>query len=172
IAEALLEGMFPRLGVPEELHSDRGTVCFLKRFVDIQGIGVKIMDKKNIWTGKRHFRVRFRANGSAPDGFLHPPASFEIGPNRGYLFYYGQPRCRKEGHNVVDCRERICRRCEGVGHLSSECKEERRCNLCGGAGHVFKDCALRKRSFSEVVSGAAGARPGAANEDGRQREVD
>ncbi|MBN3323625.1 ZCHC3 protein, partial [Atractosteus spatula] len=125
--------------VPEE-----DIVCFLKRFVDIQGIGVKLIDRKNYWTGRRRYRVRFRADGSSPDGLLHPPASFEIGSNRGYLFYYGQPsvcrRCRKEGHHVVDCRERICRRCEGVGHLSSECKEERRCNLCGGAGHVFKDC--------------------------------
>uniref|UniRef100_W5M3X9 CCHC-type domain-containing protein n=1 Tax=Lepisosteus oculatus TaxID=7918 RepID=W5M3X9_LEPOC len=128
-------------------------VCFLKIFVDIQGIGVKVMDKRGFWTGKRRFKVRFRSNGSAPDGLLHPPATFEIGPNRGYLYYYGQPlvcrRYRKEGHNIVDCRERVCRRCEGVGHFTSECKEEIKCNLCGGEGHVFADCPLQKRLFTD-----------------------
>uniref|UniRef100_W5LVV2 CCHC-type domain-containing protein n=1 Tax=Lepisosteus oculatus TaxID=7918 RepID=W5LVV2_LEPOC len=137
--------------VPEE-----DIVCFLKRFVDIRGIGVKVIDKRGFWTGKRRFKVRFK--GSAPDGLLHPPATFEIGPNQGYLYYYGQPlvcrRCRKEGH-VVDCRELVCRRCEGVGHFTSEYKEEMKCNLCGGEGHVFKDCPLH------VVHGSAEARPGA-----------
>ncbi|MBN3313980.1 ZCHC3 protein, partial [Atractosteus spatula] len=157
--------------VPEE-----DIVRFLKRFVDIQGVGEKVIDKKKYWTGKRRYRVRFRTDVKAPDGLLHPPASFLLGSNRGYCYYYGQPavcrRCGQPGHNVVDCREVVCRNCEGVGHLAAHCTEDVRCNLCGGVGHMFRDCTQRKKSFAAVVrdAGSASRAPEAGHQGGLEEE--
>ncbi|MBN3312091.1 ZCHC3 protein, partial [Atractosteus spatula] len=148
-------------------------VCYLKRFVDIQGVGEKLMDRKGYWTGKRRYRVRLRPDGQAPDGLLHPPASFFIGANNGYCYYYGQPavcrRCGKPEHNAADCRELICRRCEGVGHSAVNCTAKPKCNLCGGEGHIFKDCEQRKKSFAEIVQGSRSA-PAARTEGHRSEE--
>uniref|UniRef100_W5NLX6 CCHC-type domain-containing protein n=1 Tax=Lepisosteus oculatus TaxID=7918 RepID=W5NLX6_LEPOC len=136
--------------VPEE-----DVVFFLKRFVDIQGFGAKVIDRKKVWTGKNRYRVRLRFDANSPDGLLHPPATFSIGSNNGYLYYYGQPsvcrRCRKPDHHAADCREKVCRKCGGMGHWMAYCTEEVRCNLCGGEGHTFKDCDKRKRNYAEVV---------------------
>ncbi|MBN3321518.1 ZCHC3 protein, partial [Atractosteus spatula] len=119
-------------------------LMFLKRFVDVQGEGVKQIDRKKYWTGNWRYRVRFRFSEQAADGLAHPPATFAIGSDRGYLFYPGQPlacrRCGQEGHMALNCETQICRRCDGIGHTSSLCTEEIKCNLCGKRGHVFREC--------------------------------
>uniref|UniRef100_W5MP33 CCHC-type domain-containing protein n=1 Tax=Lepisosteus oculatus TaxID=7918 RepID=W5MP33_LEPOC len=162
--KTLTVAMF-NLYVPEE-----DIICYLKHFVDIQGVGEKIMDKKRYWTGQRRYRVRFRADVKAPDGLLHPPASLLIGSNRGYCYYYGQPavcrRCGKPGHNVVNCHDVVCWKCEGVGHSAAHCTEDFKCNLCGGVGHMFRDCSQRKKSFAAVVQDAGSV--SRAPEDGYQ----
>ncbi|MBN3317972.1 ZCHC3 protein, partial [Atractosteus spatula] len=124
--------------------AEEDIVSFLKRFVDVQDEGVKLLDKKKYWSGKRRYRVRFRFSAQASDGLLHPPASFTIGSNNGYLFYPGQPltcrRCGQEGHIALNCTEQICRRCGGIGHVGSACTEDIKCNLCGKPGHAYREC--------------------------------
>ncbi|MBN3324692.1 ZCHC3 protein, partial [Atractosteus spatula] len=125
--------------VPESIVS-----IFLKRFVDLQGEGKKVMDEENVWTAKWRYMARFRTCLMTPGGVLHPPATFTIGPNRGYLMYPGQPktcrRCGQEGHLVVDCRTEICRRCGRTGHVAAVCHHALVCNLCGEEGHLYRNC--------------------------------
>ncbi|MBN3318780.1 ZCHC3 protein, partial [Atractosteus spatula] len=129
---------------------------FLKRFVDVQDEGVKQIDKRKYWTGNRRYRVRFRFSEQAADGLVHPPATFAIGSNRGYLFYPGQPltcrRCGQEGHMALNCEAQICRQCDGIGHISSMCTEEIKCNLCGKQGHVYRECPKKAGSYSAAIS--------------------
>ncbi|MBN3320552.1 ZCHC3 protein, partial [Atractosteus spatula] len=116
--------------VPEE-----EILFFLRRFVDIQGPGHKVLDAGGYWNCRRKYLARFRSNAALGGAVVHPPASFMIGSNRGYLFYPGQPggcrRCGKEGHVVVNCPSMICRRCGVEGHVVSNCTAEITCNLCG-----------------------------------------
>ncbi|MBN3325212.1 ZCHC3 protein, partial [Atractosteus spatula] len=125
--------------VPEE-----DIEVFLKRFVDLTAKGTKIMDRNRYWTGKIRFFARLRTASTQEDGFLHPPAMFFIGANRGYLSYPGQPltcrRCGGEGHFAANCRELMCKRCGKTGHLGADCKATKTCNLCGENGHLYKDC--------------------------------
>ncbi|MBN3319866.1 ZCHC3 protein, partial [Atractosteus spatula] len=85
-------------------------MSFVKRFVDVQEAGVKVLDKRRIWNGKRKYMVHFRSDPKAGDGLLHPQA-FSIGANRGYLFYPEQPltcrRCGQGGHFAVDCKAEV-----------------------------------------------------------------
>uniref|UniRef100_W5NLC3 CCHC-type domain-containing protein n=1 Tax=Lepisosteus oculatus TaxID=7918 RepID=W5NLC3_LEPOC len=129
---------------------------FLKRFLDIQGEGKKVLDEEGIWNFKRRYMARFRPSKTSLGGVLHPPATFYIGPNRGYLVYSGQPKtCRKcgqEGHLVVDCVEQLCRRCGQIGHSAVSCREDMVCNLCGGQGHAYRACPRKIKTFASVVA--------------------
>ncbi|MBN3325327.1 ZCHC3 protein, partial [Atractosteus spatula] len=141
-------------------------VNFLKRFVDVQDTGTKVIDRKRVWNGKRRFLVRFRADPSAEDGLLHPPAHFSIGAYTGYLNYPDQPfacrRCNQRGHYAADCEAEVCRRCDTVGHSTLMCRAEPKCNLCGASGHIYKVCPIKARSFAAVTGGSLAVRATAA----------
>ncbi|MBN3324299.1 ZCHC3 protein, partial [Atractosteus spatula] len=119
-------------------------VTFLRRFVDVQGGGQKVVDEERIWTFKRRYLVRLRQSPTTPGGVLYPPANFTIGPNRGYLMYSGQPqtcrRCGQEGHLAAECSTEVCRRCGRTGHVATACSFQQLCNLCGEPGHLYRAC--------------------------------
>lgn len=162
-----LEPLFAREARPIWVHMnnpftpDADIVNFLKRFVDVQGTGIKEMDRKRVWNGKRKFLVRFRADPSAEDGLLHPPANFSIGTYTGYLYYPDQPlacrRCRQKGHYAADCDVEVCRRCDTVGHSTFMCRAEPKCNLCGVSGHIYRACPKKGMSFAAVAGGTSAA---------------
>ncbi|MBN3324691.1 ZCHC3 protein, partial [Atractosteus spatula] len=118
---------------------------FLRRFVDIQGEGRKVIDEENVWTSKWRYMARFRSCDTAEGGVLVPPANFFIGSNKGYLTYPGQPKtCRKCGekdHFAIDCQSKVCRRCGRVGHIAMDCVNPLVCNLCGEQGHTYRMCS-------------------------------
>ncbi|MBN3312799.1 ZCHC3 protein, partial [Atractosteus spatula] len=119
-------------------------LVFLKRFVDVQGAGHKVLDIGRYWTGRWKYLVRFRASPAVGGDVVHPPANFMIGANRGYLFYPGQPtgcrKCGQQGHFAAKCQRVICRRCGVEGHVTSDCTVEVSCNLCGEVGHLYNRC--------------------------------
>ncbi|MBN3311742.1 ZCHC3 protein, partial [Atractosteus spatula] len=90
---------------------------------------------------------------------LHPPVSFSIGLNRGYLYYLGQPtrccKCRAQGHIAKDCVDVVCCRCGKVGHVVNECTVVMTFNLYGNNDHLYNKCPKRDRSFAAVVTTAA-----------------
>ncbi|XP_069083456.1 nucleolar protein dao-5-like [Pleurodeles waltl] len=71
--------------------------------------------------------VKLKEDLAAPDGIHHPPSSFSLGSDSGYLYYPGE------------------------GHTARACKEEAPCNLCGAVAHRFKDCPQRAKYYAQAA---------------------
>lgn len=135
--------------------SDWDIEAFLGKYCDVLVSAVYQRDLLGIWNGKRQFKVLLRQDAKGFDGYRHPPANFSIGPNRGYLFYSGQPlycrKCMSFGHTEMRCNQVRCRNCEELGHETKDCPFVKKCNICGSDEHLFRQCPQKKRSFAEVI---------------------
>ncbi|MBN3323669.1 ZCHC3 protein, partial [Atractosteus spatula] len=133
--------------------SEEDIEVFLNEFVLLQGKGERELDSEGVWTGRRVYWMRLRFGGTEEGGVLHPPAFFEIGSERGYLVYPGQPlacrRCGVLGHYAAKCTMVFCSRCKERGHVLKACRKEVRCFSCGELGHVFRSCVGRKTVRAE-----------------------
>lgn len=98
--------------------------------------------------------MKLRADPESPDGLVHPPGSFFIGSNKGFLHYPGQPvycrKCGAQGHVKADCAGQRCRFCGSAGHVATVCPEPKTCSLCGGKDHLFRACPSRQRSYASL----------------------
>ncbi|KAK2810876.1 hypothetical protein Q5P01_000335 [Channa striata] len=124
--------------------SDLALKDFLGHFTDSVSAPRYVRDPFGFWTGRRQFQVLLKQDVDGHDGLKHPPAFFQLGADRGYLFYARQPpfcrRCRSHGH----------------GHVAAACHREKTCNGCGKSGHMYKGCPDRRRTFAEVAGEAGG----------------
>ncbi|MBN3319694.1 ZCHC3 protein, partial [Atractosteus spatula] len=125
--------------VSDPFIAEEDIVNLLGKFVFLQGEGKKDLDEDDkVWTGKRIYWMRLR---EGREGAIHPPASFKIGSERGYLEYPGQPptcwRCMEPGHLASQCGAECCRRCGSRGHVTRACVQ---CYACGKMGHTFVNC--------------------------------
>ncbi|KAJ1199923.1 hypothetical protein NDU88_003755 [Pleurodeles waltl] len=113
------------------------------------------LDSDGIWDGKSSVMVKLKEDPAALDGIHHPPSSFSLGRDSGYLYYPGQPKlcnkCSKPGYTAKDCTVQVCKICKREGHTARACKEESPCNLCSAVGHSFKDCPQRAKSYTQVA---------------------
>ncbi|KAJ3591794.1 hypothetical protein NHX12_006926 [Muraenolepis orangiensis] len=121
----------------------------------------RVNDTLGFWMGRRQFQVLLKAD---PEGALkHPPAFFNIGGDRGFLFYAMQPpfcrRCRRVGHRESDCAGGRCRRCGEGGHEAKDCLNPKACNGCGELGHLYRSCPSRRRTFAEAAGSTGGLEP-------------
>ncbi|MBN3288905.1 ZCHC3 protein, partial [Polyodon spathula] len=129
-----------------ETVSEQDVNTWIARYCVVKRSAVKVLDSDQIWNGSWRILVKLyeSATGYGYGGFRHIPSDITLGPNRGFVFYQGQPKlCRKcgeMGHLAVVCKKEICGVCKEVGHSSMDCVSERRCNLCGEEGHLFRDC--------------------------------
>uniref|UniRef100_A0A8C9R939 CCHC-type domain-containing protein n=1 Tax=Scleropages formosus TaxID=113540 RepID=A0A8C9R939_SCLFO len=108
-----------------------------------------IQDEFGIWNKCRQFQ-----------GFVHPPAYFNICGSTDYLFYQGQhPFCCLwwgRGHTKKDCKDMRCWRCLESGHLARDCIGLCCCSQCGGEGHLFCNFPqCRPPCAGEVLGSAA-----------------
>ncbi|KAJ8335392.1 hypothetical protein SKAU_G00387340 [Synaphobranchus kaupii] len=98
--------------------------------------------------------VRFKRDYLGVGGFAHPPEAFAIGPDRGYLWYPGQPvycrRCGSFGHIKEVYTSKKCRNCLAGDHETKDCVAPKTCNLCGSSDHLFRGCPDRQRSFASL----------------------
>ncbi len=128
-------------------------VSFLKRYCEVIGIGIKSKDEDELWNGKRQYVVRLKP--SPTGGIVHPPATFFIGANKGYLYYAGQPltcrKCGQKGHMAERCENIFCRNCMTAGHMAKDCNVPKACNLCGSREHMFKECPQRQKKYSDAL---------------------
>ncbi|MBN3312612.1 ZCHC3 protein, partial [Atractosteus spatula] len=120
----------------EEIH------CFLRKHVMLYGEGKKELDWEGVWTGKRSYWMSLRPDSRSMDGLSHPPAVFDMGSEKGFLVYPGQPitcrRCFSQGHYARECCEIvICDRCKSKTHTAQGCVK---CFTCGLYGHGYREC--------------------------------
>ncbi|KAJ8335394.1 hypothetical protein SKAU_G00387360 [Synaphobranchus kaupii] len=85
------------------------------------------------------------------EGFAHPPGSFAIEPDRGYLFYPGQPvycrRCGSFGHLKESCTVERCKHCSSETR-DHKTKDPKQCSQCGSTNHLFRACPERVRTYA------------------------
>ncbi len=134
---------------------DGEVITFLERHCEAVKGGERVRDRFGIWTGKRRFFVKLQVDPSVPGSIVHLPGAFSIGPNRGFLYYPGQPtycrRCGGEGHVKADCEGQRCRYCGAADHLASACPAPKLCSLCGKSDHLYRTCPSRKKSYASVL---------------------
>ncbi|MGL6081714.1 MAG: hypothetical protein ACRC4N_04345, partial [Gammaproteobacteria bacterium] len=162
----LLEGLrllplFAQDYLPLTIHlynpfvEDGEVVTFLERHCEAVKGGERVRDRFGIWTGKRRFFVKLRVDPSISGCLVHIPGSFSIGPNRGFLYYPGQPtfcrRCGGEGHVKADCEGQRCRFCGAADHFASACPAPKLCSLCGKPDHLYRACPSRVKSYASVL---------------------
>lgn len=128
---------------------------FLFRYVTVLLGEREVKDVLGLWTGKRQYRVLLADDPVGYDGYRHPPATFTIGADRGYLSYAGQPmycrKCSTYGHIADDCLQRRCRNCDELGHIMADCTKAKKCSLCGSDAHLYRHCTEVGSSYAAAV---------------------
>lgn len=124
---------------------DEEIQIFLLRYCESVSAGSKQTNVFGTFNGHRKFWVQFRKDPEGIGGVRHPPQVFSIGPNRGYLWYPGQPvfcrLCFSFGHSKENCQSgQVCRNCFKATHATTDCPEKRSCHLCGSRCHLARAC--------------------------------
>lgn len=167
--------------------ADKDVQAFLSRYCSSVSAGVKMRGRFGIWNGKRRFLARLKVDPTAPGGLLHPPRSFAIGPDRGYLYYPGQPQyccgCGSLGHTKEACSGQRCHLREAEDHAFADCQAPKTCSLCGSEEHLFQQCPSQKGTFASLfaddyeadstlqASGQVGVVPGPSRLEWKEPEV-
>ncbi len=133
---------------------DGDVLAFIGQYCEAVRGGEHLSDRFGIWNGRRRYMVKLKLDPSVPGNVFHPPGSFSIGPNKGFLYYPGQPlycrRCGGQGHVKMDCKGERCRFCGESGHVAAVCTAPKHCSLCGSEEHLYRGCPGRKKSYASL----------------------
>jgi hypothetical protein len=66
---------------------DEDVRAFLGGYMDNVSSARYLRDSLGFWNGKRGFQALLRESPKSEDGYLHPPAMFSLGADRGTLYY-------------------------------------------------------------------------------------
>uniref|UniRef100_A0A4W5KCU1 CCHC-type domain-containing protein n=1 Tax=Hucho hucho TaxID=62062 RepID=A0A4W5KCU1_9TELE len=153
--------------------TDEEVRAFLGRYMDNVSSARLLKDSLGFWNGRRGFQALLREDPKGLGGYLHPPAMFSLGADRGTLFYARQPpfcrRCMAYGHTLASCGTRKCRFCGSGEHEAKDCDVLKACHGCGSSEHLWRDCPSRRQSYADA---AAGRREGGDPVEERQRRGD
>uniref|UniRef100_A0A8K9WZG7 CCHC-type domain-containing protein n=1 Tax=Oncorhynchus mykiss TaxID=8022 RepID=A0A8K9WZG7_ONCMY len=134
--------------------------AFLGRYCEVTSGARYVKDSLGFWNGRRQFQVLLREDPGGFEGFLHPPAVFTIGADRGMLFYARQPpfcrKCREYGHGTASCGLVKCRICMSEEHEAKNCTAPKECHGCGSKQHLFRECPARQQTYAAASSGTPG----------------
>uniref|UniRef100_A0AAZ3R488 CCHC-type domain-containing protein n=1 Tax=Oncorhynchus tshawytscha TaxID=74940 RepID=A0AAZ3R488_ONCTS len=150
---------------------DEDVRSFLGRYMDKVSSARLLKDSLGFWNGRRCFQALLREDSKGQGGYLHPPAMFSLGADRGTLYYARQPpfcrRCMAYGHILASCSIKKCRICGSAEHEAKECDEPKACHGCGSSAHLWRECPVRHRSYA---SAAGGSRSGGWGKERRERK--
>ncbi|CAB1348843.1 unnamed protein product, partial [Coregonus sp. 'balchen'] len=122
---------------------DEEVRAFMGRYMDNVSSARLLKDSLGFWNGKRSFQALLREDPKGLGGYLHPPALFSLGADRGTLFYALQPpfcrRCMAYGHNFGSCGAKKCRVCGSEAHEARDCDESKKCHGCGSSAHLWRE---------------------------------
>uniref|UniRef100_A0AAZ3PKH9 CCHC-type domain-containing protein n=1 Tax=Oncorhynchus tshawytscha TaxID=74940 RepID=A0AAZ3PKH9_ONCTS len=138
---------------------DEEVRAFLGRYMDNVSSARYLRDSLGFWNGKRGFQALLRESPKSVDGYLHPPAMFSLGADRGTLYYARQPPfCRRcmAYHTLASCSNKKCHFCGSEEHEARECDEPKACHACGSREHLWRDCPDRHRSYASAAGGGWG----------------
>ncbi|CAB1334198.1 unnamed protein product [Coregonus sp. 'balchen'] len=111
---------------------DEEVRVFMGRYMDNVSSARLLKDFLGFWNGRRSFQALLREDPKGLGGYLHPPALFSLGADRGTLFYAHQPpfcrRCMAYGHNFASCGAKKCRVCGSEAHEARDCDESKKCH--------------------------------------------
>ncbi|CAB1343287.1 unnamed protein product [Coregonus sp. 'balchen'] len=148
---------------------DEEVRAFMGRYMDNVSSARLLKDSLGFWNRRRSFQALLREDPKGLGGYLHPPALFTLGPDRGTLFYARHPtfcrRCMAYGHNFASCGAKKCRVCGSEAHEARDCDESKKCHGCGSSAHLWRKCTARHKSYAAAAGGGAGA--GAGDGGGR-----
>ena len=135
-------------------------IRFLSNYGEVNNSTRRLMDMLGFWTGRTQFQVLLKEDPEGFEGLAHPPAFFNIGADRGFMFYSRQPpfcrKCRKQGHQEGACGFVRCRVCTAYGHEPKDCPHLGVCNICGKSGHFYRDCPEKRRSYADAAGAGLG----------------
>ena len=134
---------------------------FLGRYGAVVSGARQVEDSLGYFGGRRQYHMLLGEDEAGVDGLHHPPAYFNFGNDRGYLFYARQPpscrRCRRVGHTEMACAGPRCGVCGKEGHVARNCHVPKACHFCGVAGHLLRQCPQREKSYAGAAARGAGA---------------
>lgn len=137
--------------------TDMAVAAFLGRYCEVTSGARYVKDSLGFWNGRRQFQVLLREDPGGFEGFLHPPAVFSLGSDRGMLFYARQPpfcrKCREYGHGTASCGLVKCRFCMSEEHEAKNCTAPKECHGCGSKQHLFRECPARQQTYAAAAAG-------------------
>uniref|UniRef100_A0A8C7IWX9 CCHC-type domain-containing protein n=1 Tax=Oncorhynchus kisutch TaxID=8019 RepID=A0A8C7IWX9_ONCKI len=148
---------------------DEEVRAFLGRYMDNVSSARHLKDSLGFWNGRRGFQALLREDPKGHGGYLHPPAMFSLGADRGTLFYVLCPFCRRcmaYGHIFASYSTRKCRFCGSEEHEARDCDKPKACHGCGSSAHLWRGCPARQRSYAAAAGGGAGAGDGGRRGEG------
>uniref|UniRef100_H2ZZU3 CCHC-type domain-containing protein n=1 Tax=Latimeria chalumnae TaxID=7897 RepID=H2ZZU3_LATCH len=114
---------------------------WLERNCKVVGDLIPIYDSNKLWIGGYKIKIQLRSEGN---NLIHLPNIINIGRDRGFIFYPGQPqachRCGNRTHLSSSCTKQRCNKCGQLGHTTITCPNEIVCNLCDSQGHSYLNC--------------------------------
>lgn len=95
----------------------------------------KLYDQPKVCNGLRHFRVVLKKP---------VPCFIRFGKFLVRFYHDNQPktcrRCNSSEHLAKDCDAVVCYNCDGIGHVSKACPNDKACCICRGLDHLANDC--------------------------------
>ena len=140
----------PKIGTGHVLVPDRALWTCMERF------GRVVEAKRNVWAEAEGFTVE---SGTISfkmelDPGVNVPSSLTFGRAGFGVSYKGQtPKCHncQGSHMARNCKERVCYKCRGKGHLAKSCPVGHRCTVCWRVGHQYMYCPEQTKKTGVVI---------------------
>ena len=120
----------------------------------MERFGQIVEARRNVWaeaftvkTGAISFQMKLEPGVNIPSSLTFGRAGFGVS-------YKGQTcECHncQGSHMARNCKEQVCYKCRGKGHLAKSCPRGHRCTVCWRVGHQYMYCPEQKKRARVVI---------------------